>query len=361
MCGARPTSPPPCAALEFRYRLHALPPACVAGETHKVNKRRTLIATLGGLLAFPDTVPSQQAGRTYRLGFLSSVSPRTEAYNIAFVQRLRDLGFVEGRNLIIEFRNAEGRLERLRALAIELVKQKCDLLVAPGTELNLIEITQASRDTPIVMVANDYDPVSARHIASLARPGGRITGISMLQEELPAKRLELLKELVPKARRFAVFADISTAGQLKVVQAGAKKLDVGLQVIELKAWPYDYDGAFAEAVRGKADVLLVLTSGLFVSARRLIPELALKHRLPSMCGNYLWPDAGALASYGPNFSDSYRRAAEMVAMILNGRKPADIPVEQPTKFELVINMKTARALGIAIPHTIQIRAERMIE
>ncbi len=351
----------PCTASEFRYRLHALPPACVAEGAHRVNKRRTLIATLGGLLALPDAVLAQQAGRTYRLGWLSSSGTRTESYNIAFVQRLRELGFVEGRNLVIEFRNAAGRAERLPELAAELVKQKCDLLFAPGAEANLVAIRQASRDTPIVMMGSDYDPVSTGHVASLARPGGRITGISLLQEELPAKRLELLKELVPRARRFAVLADINTAGQLKVVQAGAKKLDVGLQVIELKASPYDYDGAFAEAVGGKADALLVLSSNLFVGARKLIIELALRHRLPSMFGNYVWPEAGALASYGPNFSDSFRRLAEMIALILNGRKPADIPVEQPTKFEMVINMKTARALGIAIPHTIQIRAERMIE
>jgi putative ABC transport system substrate-binding protein len=212
---------------------------------------------------------------------------------------------------------------------------------------------------PIVMVASDYDPMTTGHIASLAHPGGRITGISQLQLELPAKRLDLLKELLPKAKRIAVFSDTAAAGQLSPVQARAKRLGVALHVLEFKRTPYDYESAFAESVRARA--VLVLVSGFFVPARRQIPELALKHRLPSMFGNSLWAEDGGLLSYGPNFSELYRRAAEQVSMILKGAKPADIPVEQPTKFELVVNMKTAKALGITIPGEIMLPATRVIE
>ena len=316
---------------------------------------------LGGVLALPRFALAQQAERTYRVGWLSNSAPRTEPYDIAFVQRLRELGFAEGRNLAIEFRTAEGRIEKLPELAAELARQNCDVLLAPGSEANLSAIKQASRDTPIVMVAIDYDPVATGHIASLARPGGRITGVSQQQLELPTKRLELLKELLPKAKRIAVFADTATAGQLKTVQAAAKRLGVALQVLEFTRTPYDYESAFAESRRAKAEALLVLTSGFFVSARRLIPELALKHRLPSMFGNAVWADAGGLLSYAPNFSEFFRRAAEQVNKILKGAKPAEMPVEQPTTFELVINLKTAKALGITIPQVIRFRADRVIE
>jgi len=316
---------------------------------------------LGGVLALPRSAVAQQAERIYRLGWLSTATLRTELYGIAFVQRLRELGFAEGRNLVIEFRTAQGRAERLSEFAAELARQNCDVLLAPGGEAALAALKRASKDTPIVMVANDYDPVATGHVASLARPGGRITRVSQLQSELPAKRLELLKELLPSANRIAMFSDINTAGQLTAVQAGAKRLGVELQVIEFKRAPYDYESAFAEAVRAKAEALLALASAFFAPARRQIAELALKHRLPSMFGNYLWAEAGGLLSYGPNFSDLYRRAAEQVSMILKGAKPAEMPVEQSTTFELVINLKTAKALRITIPQSIRARADRVIE
>jgi putative ABC transport system substrate-binding protein len=326
-----------------------------------MNHRRKFLMALGGGLAWPRFALAQQAERTYRIGWIGATGRQTEPYNIAFVQRLRELGFAEGRNLVIESRTAEGRIERLPELAADLVRQNCDVFLAPGTEPNLVAIKQATRDTPIIMVAIDYDPVATGHIASLARPGGRITGVSQQQLELPAKRLELLKELLPKAKRIAVFSDTATAGQLQAVQAAAKRLGVALQVLEFKRAPYDYESAFAESVRAKAEALLVLTSGNFVPARRQIPELALKHRLPSMFGNALWADAGGLLSYAPNFSEFYRRAADQVSRILKGAKPADMPVEQPTTFELVINLKTAKALGITIPESIRLRTDRVIE
>ena len=215
------------------------------------NNRRDFLVALGGVLALPRSAVAQQAERIYRLGWLSTATLRTELYGIAFVQRLRELGFAEGRNLVIEFRTAQGRAERLSEFAAELARQNCDVLLAPGGEAALAALKRASQDTPIVMVANDYDPVATGHVASLARPGGRITGVSQLQSELPAKRLELLKELLPSANRIAVFSDINTAGQLTAVQAGAKRLGVELQVIEFKRAPYELRKRFRRSSAGQ--------------------------------------------------------------------------------------------------------------
>jgi putative tryptophan/tyrosine transport system substrate-binding protein len=331
-------------------------------ETSGILSRRRFVALVAGVLVFPRGAPAQQPDRMYRLGWLSvGTVGAKEAYQVAFVERLRELGFAEGRNLVIEYRSADGHIERLPALAAELVRLRCDIVFAPGSRFNLTAATQAGGETPIVIVANDYDPVATGDVASLARPGGRITGLSQQQTEAPAKRLELLRELLPKVRRIAVLADASTTSQLRVVQAAAKQLGITLQVLELKSLPYDYDAAFADAARGKAEALLALVSGLFVPARRYIPELALKHRLPSMFGNYLWAESGGLMSYGPDFSALYRRAAEQTGLILKGAKPADIPIQQASEFELVINMKTARTLGVPIPPSMQLRTRRTIE
>jgi ABC-type uncharacterized transport system substrate-binding protein len=203
--------------------------------------------------------------------------------------------------------------------------------------------------------------VATGHITSLVRPGGRITGMTHIQSELPAKRVEVLKKLLPSAQRIAVLADSSNTGQLASAKAGARSLGMELHVLEFSRAPYDYESAFAEAVRAKAQALLALGSANFVPARRQITELALKHRLPSMFHHSLWVEFGGLMSYGPNFVNTFRRAAEQVGMVLNGRKPADMPVEQPTSFELVINLKTAKALGLTIPQTLLQRADRVIE
>jgi putative tryptophan/tyrosine transport system substrate-binding protein len=326
-----------------------------------MNNRRHFLMTLGGVLALPRLALAEQAERTYRIGWLS-VYLRTEPYTfVAFEQRLRELGFAEGRNLVIEFRTAEGRIERLPELAADLARQNCDVLLAPGSEAVLSAIKQATRDTPIVVWSADYDPVATGHIASFARPGGRITGVSLLQSELPAKRVELLKDVLPNAKRIAVLTDTATTGQLAVAQAAAKHLGLELQVLEFKRQPYDYENAFAKAVRAKAQALLSLASANFVLARRQIVELALKHRLPSMFPQSLWAEFGGLLSYGPNFSQSFRRVAEQVGMILKGAKPAEMPVEQPTWFELVINLKTAKALKLTVPPSFLARADRLIE
>lgn len=320
-------------------------------------------ALAGG--AWPAAAPAQQAGRSYRLGWLTS-NPRagwarTDPYYVAFVERLSELGFVEGRNLAFEVRVIEGMNERLPALAAELGSLNCDVLLSTGNEARLVALKQATRDTPIVVLAFDFDPFATGHIASLARPGGRITGITHIQSELPAKRVELLKELLPNVRKMAVLADSSGSGQLASARSGARRLGVELHVLEFKRQPYDYEGAFAEAVRVKAQALLVLGSADFTPARSRIIELALQSRLPSMFHASTWAEYGGLMSYGASFADSFRRAAEQVAMIFNGKQPAEMPVEQPTQFELVVNMKTAKALGLAIPQSLLLRADRVIE
>lgn len=323
------------------------------------DRRRFLLAS-GALLVNQRLSFAQQKGRVYRLGWLGA-GVRSEGYAVAFVSRLRELGFVEGRNLVIEYRTTKGRFEAYPAIAAELAGLNCDVLLAPGTEAALIATKQASRDTPIVVWANDYDPVATGHIASFARPGGRITGVSLQQSELPAKRVELLKETFPSATRIAVLSDTASQGQLTVALRAARALGLEVRVLAFERQPYDYEGAFAEAARFKAVALLALGSANFVPARKQIPALALKYRVPSLHHHSGWVQAGGLLSYGPNFSRSFRRVAEQVAMIFNGRSPADMPVEQPTELELVININTARALGLELPPSILARADRVIE
>ena len=255
----------------------------------------------------------------------------------------------------------EGKLDRMPALSAELGKLKCDAYFGGGAEVNLATLTQASRQTPIVFVAVDFDPVATGDIASLARPGGRVTGVTALQSELPAKRLELLKELLPGLGKVAVFANEQTAAQLALVQGTGRRMGLALHLVDFKRPPFDYEAGFADALRAKADALFVLGSGLWVPARRLIPELALKARLPTVFQQAQWVEVGGLMSYGFNFTGMWRRGAEMVANILRGAKPGDIPMEQPTVYELAFNLKTARALGITIPQSLLVRADRMIE
>ena len=323
--------------------------------------RRRLLLAGAAVAAAPGRIRAQQPGRTYRLGWLSAGASRAEGFNNAFVERLRELGFVAGRNLVIEIRSAQGVAEHLPAIATELVKLNCDVLFVPGPEVALIAAKQASRDTPIIVAANDYDPVATGHVASLAKPGGRITGVTQLQVQLAAKRLEVLCELLPTAKRVAVFADIATVEQLAVLKAAAPRLAVALDVVDFKRGPYDYEAAFAAIVRRKAEALMMLGSAFFAPARVRICELALAHRLPGAYNNYLWAEAGGLISYGANFSDTYRRAADKVAQVLKGVKPADIPMEQPSTVEMVVNLKTARALGVTIPASIAARADRAIQ
>lgn len=317
-----------------------------------------MLLTIAGVPLLVGRAGAQQAGRSYRLGWVGT-SGKAEPYNVAFVQRLAELGYVEGRNLQLDFRRAAAT-EQLPALVAELARLNCDAVFAPGTAFTLRAAMQGIRDRPIAIVATDYDPVASGAVATLARPGGRVTGVSLLQSELPAKRLQLLKELLPRLRRVAVMADTASADQLASTRSAAAQLGLELVVHEFAGPPHDFAQAFATFDKGRAEGLVALGSAFFVPGRQRIPELALQHRLPSVFHNTLWAENGGLLSYGPNFTVSYRRAAEMVAKLLNGADPADMPIEQPSEVELVLNRKTARALGLALPASLLTRADRLI-
>ena len=324
--------------------------------------RRTVLLTLGAVAGnLPRSVPAQTPGRKYRVGWLSISSSFDEPYGLAFVQRLGELGFVEGRNLVIERLHAGNQLERVPALTAELGKLKCDAYFGGGGEAALAGLTQASRSTPIVFVAVDFDPVASGDVASLARPGGRVTGVSAQQSELPAKRLELLQELLPGLTRVAVFTNEQTATQLALTQGTARRLGMPLHIVDFKRPPFDYEAGFAEATRAKCDALFVLGSGLWVPARKLIPELALKARLATVFHHSQWAQDGGLMSYGFSFPGMWRRGAEMLAAVLRGARPAELPMEQPTVVELVLNRATARSLNLRIPQALLLRADRLIE
>jgi len=326
---------------------------------NRFTRRRVLMAA--GALAASKVVLAQSSGRHYRLGWLSSSNLWKEPHYIAFQQRLRELGLTEGRNLAIERRDAGNRLERLPIIAAELAKLQCDVFFAGGTEANLVALLNASRDTPVVFIAVDFDPVATGDVASLARPGGRVTGVTALQSTLPAKRLELLKEMLPTATRVAVLTNDESTAQLALTQGTARRLGIEIHVVDLKRPPFDYEAGFADAVRAKAQALVVLGSGLWVPARRRIHELASKARLPTIFHQSQWVETGGLMSYGFNFPTMYRRGADMVAHILRGARVGDIPMEQPTAYELAVNLKTARTLGIEVPQSILIRADKVIE
>jgi putative ABC transport system substrate-binding protein len=320
------------------------------------------LLTIGaGTLAWPRSALTQSS-RRYRLGWVSVSSDGfKQPQALAFVERLAELGFVEGRNLNIERRHGDDKLERMPAVSAELGKLKCDVYFGGGAEVNLATLTQASRQTPIVFIAVDFDPVATGDVASLARPGGRVTGVTALQSELPAKRLELLRELLPAMDKTAVFTNEQTTAQLALVQGTARRLGLVLHVINFRRPPFDYQGGFAEVSRARADALFVLGSGLWIPARRLIPQLALKARLPTMFHQAQWVQDGGLLSYGFNFPGMWRRGAEMVASILRGASVGDIPMEQPTVYELAFNLKTARAIGTTIPKSLLVRADKIFE
>ncbi len=303
---------------------------------------------------------AQQPGRTYRLGWLSSTE-RQEPYALAMVQRLRELGFVEGGNLSIEFRLVPAREDAFLRMAEELGRLNCDALFASGHQIGLSAALQGTQRIPIITVANDIDPVAAGFVASLARPGGRITGVSQLMSELPGKRLEVVRELLPRARRVAVLADAVTKPQLQVTRAAAAKLGFELVVHEFDAPPYDLPAAFGRFKRAGAEVMVSLASAFFAVQRKAIVALATQHRLPGIFPNAVWADAGGLMSYGPNFLVSYRRAADILAKVFNGADPAVLPMEQPQVIETVLNLGVAKRMGVAIPQAIALRADRVVE
>jgi len=327
--------------------------------------RRTFIGSLvGGILAAPLAVEAQQAGKAVRIGILAgnrAASPHTLE---SFLQGLHDLGYVEGRNVRIEFRDAEGKSERLPALVGELLALKVDIVFAPSTPAALAT-KQATMTVPIVF-AGAADPVADGLVTSLARPGGNVTGLSNLSAEIVAKRLEQLKQGAPRVSRVAVLwhqggtDGRSERDMLNAAEVAARSLGVQLQLVETRG-PADFERAFSEMTKVRADALTVLPIAIFSFERRRLVDLAAKNRLPVAYPARDYVDAGGLMSYGANLADLHRRAATYVDRILKGAKPGDLPVEQPTKFELVINLKTAKDLGLTIPQSVLARADELIQ
>jgi putative tryptophan/tyrosine transport system substrate-binding protein len=315
------------------------------------------------LLAAPLAADAQQAGKVPRIGFLGVTSPSDRPSHLdAFRQRLRELGWVEGQNIVIDYRYAEGRVDRLPDLAAELVRLKVDLIVASAGTQAATAAKNATETIPIVMIYV-RDPVGTGLIASLARPGGNVTGVSgSAGLELFAKQLELLKETVPKIRRVAILSNPDNAYHqlaIREVNVAARSLGVQLQLLEARG-PNEFDGAFAAMAKERVGALLVLSDAIFGSHRTRLADLAARSRLPAAFGVRDDVEAGGLMSYGPSILDSYRQAATYVDKILKGAKPADLPVEQPMKFELVLNLKTAEALGLTIPPLILFQADEVI-
>jgi putative ABC transport system substrate-binding protein len=316
------------------------------------------------LLAAPLAAAAQPAGKMPRLGVLTTVSAVGDSSALdAFRQGLRDLGYVEGQHLAIEARTVTpDQFDRLPGLAAELVRLGVALLFAAGPEAPLRAARDVTSTIPIVMVAVDYDPIALGYLASLPRPGGHITGVVFQQVELTGKRLELLKEAVSTVGRVAVFWDAHSADQLPVAEAAARSLGVALQPVELRNPPYDFDQAFRDATREQAGALLVLMSPAFAFPERArLPDLAARHQLPTMFGNAQYTRVGGLMAYGVRLTDMYYRAAAYADKILKGAKPADLPVEQPTKFEFSMNLKTAKMLGMTIPPSLLVLADEVIQ
>jgi putative tryptophan/tyrosine transport system substrate-binding protein len=314
------------------------------------------------LLAVAVIAEAQQPTKVPRIGFLGGSSPSAVAARTeAFRQSLRELGYVEGKNIVIEWRYAEGKLDRLSELATELVRLKVDVIVTTGGTPT--RAAKEATSTIAIVMAQDQDPVGSGHVASLARPGGSITGLSSLAPELGGKRLELLKEIVPKLSRVAILGTSTNPGyaqSIRETELAAGAFGVRLQYLDVRA-AKDVEAAFRAAGKEHADAVLLLTSLVLNSQRKQITDLAIKSQLPAIYYNPEWVEDGGLMSYGVSFIDLYRRAATYVDKILKGAKPADLPVEQPMKFEFVINLKTAKQIGLTIPPNVLARADKVIK
>ena len=328
-----------------------------------------ILNTIGFILTFalsvistPLTADAQQTGKVHRIGFLIPAASTLAPLRLEpFRQGLNELGYVEGRNVVIEARWAEGKIERLPELAAELVRLKVDIIVAAATPA-VQAAKNATSTIPIVMV-DPGDPVRTGLVTSLARPGGNVTGLSSVTPDIAAKQLQLLTEAVSNVASVAFLwnsANPAAGLALKETQAAARTLGVKLHSIEVRS-PEDFEGSFGAIARERVSALMVFSDPLTFTHRRRIMDFAARNRLPTMSGAREFVDTGGVMSYGPNFPQMFRYAATYVHKILRGTKPADLPVEQPTKFELVINLKTAKALGLTIPQHVLIRADKVIE
>ena len=320
-----------------------------------------LLALCAMLFALCFSAQAQQPKKIPRIGYLSNASPSAQsARTEVFRQGLRELGYIEGKNIVIEWRYAEGKLDRLRALLAELVHLKVGVIVTagpPGTRA----AKEAAVTIPIVM-AQDSDPVGNGYVVSLARPGGNITGLATLAPEISGKRLELLKEIVPRLSRVAVLGNSTEPGNAQVLretELATEAFKVQLQSLDVLG-PKDIETAFRAASKGHADAVLVLPSSILIAHRTQVVELAVKSRLPGIYWQSDWVETGGLMSYGVSYADLFRRAATYVDKILKGAKPADLPVEQPKKFEFIINLKAAKQIGLNISPNVLARADRSI-
>lgn len=327
-----------------------------------MDRRQFVCAAAGGVLGAPLSSFAQSQLKIWRIGILETISPAMNAANLDALRKgLEELGYVEGRNLLIEYRNADGRVERHAAGAAELVQLRVDLIVTRGTPATLAA-RDATRTIPIVMAAVG-DPVASGIVASLARPGGNVTGLSSVTTDLDAKRLGVLREAVPSLARAGALINMgssSNALEWKVIETAARSLGIQLLLLDVRARE-DLGPAFEAAIRQRADGLVVWQEALFQANRILIAELAAKHRLPAIYRSMEFIEAGGLMAYGPNYPDLYRRTASYVDRILKGSKPGNLPIEQPTKFELIINLKAAASLGLKIPQSLLLRADRLVE
>jgi putative tryptophan/tyrosine transport system substrate-binding protein len=328
-----------------------------------MNKRKLRSFALCAMLfALSYSASAQQHAKVPRIGYLSNASASAISHRIdAFRHGLRDLGYVEGKNIVIEYRYAEGKSDRLSALAAELVRLKVDIIATTGPA-STGSAKQATATIPIVM-ANDDDPIGSGFVASLARPGGNITGLSTLSPEISGKQLELLREIVPKLSRVAVLGDVTRPGipqALREINVAADAFGVQLQYLEVRD-PKDIEIAFRAATKERADAVLVLGSAVLNSQRKQVADLAVKSRLPAIYRNLEFVEDGGLMAYGVNLNDQYRRAATYVDKILKGARPTDLPIEQPKKFELIINLKAAKQIGLTIPPNVLARADKVIK
>jgi putative tryptophan/tyrosine transport system substrate-binding protein len=328
-------------------------------------RRRDVIALLGGATAFSISWPltaQAQPGKVWRVGMLDTTSAQLNAPNLdAFRRGLRQLGYVEGQNLAIDYRSADGRLEQIPQLAAELVRRNVDVIVTRGTP-SALAAKHATATIPIVMAAIG-EPVETGLVASLARPGGNVTGLSAFVTELVAKRVELLKEVLPRIARLALLDNMSNGSvppQWEETKRAARALAIEPQLLDVRK-PEELDRAFDAAVAQRADALSIGNDSVVIASRRRVAELAEKFRLPAIYATREFVDSGGLLSYAAHYPDLYRRAAAYVDKIFKGEKPADLPVEQPTKFEMVVSLKAAKAIGLEFPPLLLARADEVIE
>jgi putative ABC transport system substrate-binding protein len=335
--------------------------SCSDNPKSKIQNRQCgwIIGIFVTLAMFGHAAEGQQTANIPRIGFLAVGAGSGAAYK-PLQHRLEELGYINGKNILLDYRSAKGNLDQLPNLAAELVRRKVDLIIAVATP-STVAAKQATTSIPIVMV-DVGDPVASRLITNLARPGGNITGLATLSPELSGKRVEVLKHVVPTASRMAIFLNPSSLTnplQLKQAETAAQALGVRIQALELSA-PDDFEWAFAEMKRERIHGFVVLPDPVFNAQRSRIVALAAKHRLPGIYDRAAYAEQGGLITYGPDFRDLLRRAAIYVDKILKGAKPGDLPVEQPTKFELVINLKTAKQIGLTIPANVLARADKVI-